>query len=663
MSYSIVTKDGITINDIPDDMAPDSPELKARVAAIRAGKPQESAPTTTAEGLAGAGIRGLGPVAAGAAVGAALGAPIMGVGAVPGAAGGAAAAGLTQMLGDPITQAVNSTFGTNWQMPSEALNDFFTRMGVPEPKTAAERVMQVASAGAGGAGAMAALGKTIQGVGAGMPVLQASGAQLAAQPLQQIAGGAGAGAAGQMSAEAGGSPAEQLLASILGGVTGAGVAGMGVKPQLPTPSALNPNQPAAAVANAEAQGIVPMTSDVVPPKTFAAKWLQTVGERIPVAGTGSVREAQQGQRVNAIRTLLKDFGADDAAAASDKVMADLAAKRGADLSKYSALKGDVIERLDSAGVMPVSKATQEIDSQIASLQSLKSQDVEPVISMLGNFKQAIQGQGIANVERLRRQLGESLASNPSLLAARSEGEKAARNIYRALNEDMGAHIKSAGEPRDFTKWAVANKRLSEMAGEVKTGALRTVLAKGEATPEVVNKMLFSQKPSEIQQLYRGLSQAGKANARTAILQKAIHDAGGIENINPDRFATQVGKLSRSIGVFFSGDELRQVDGLARALNLTRRAQQTSANPTTGAQLAIPVGASVLTDLLGGWGAATATGATVGLAARAYESAPVRNLLVKIAQTPKGSTEEAALVKRAIAAMQASQQTQEPSNGR
>jgi len=35
MTYSITTKDGITINNIPDDVAPDSPELKQRVAAIR----------------------------------------------------------------------------------------------------------------------------------------------------------------------------------------------------------------------------------------------------------------------------------------------------------------------------------------------------------------------------------------------------------------------------------------------------------------------------------------------------------------------------------------------------------------------------------------------------------------------------------------------------
>lgn len=36
MPYSITTRDGITIQNIPDDVAPDSPDLKARVAQIRA---------------------------------------------------------------------------------------------------------------------------------------------------------------------------------------------------------------------------------------------------------------------------------------------------------------------------------------------------------------------------------------------------------------------------------------------------------------------------------------------------------------------------------------------------------------------------------------------------------------------------------------------------
>jgi hypothetical protein len=48
MPYSITTKDGITIPDIPDDVAPDAPELKAMVERIRAGqKPTEKPITAT----------------------------------------------------------------------------------------------------------------------------------------------------------------------------------------------------------------------------------------------------------------------------------------------------------------------------------------------------------------------------------------------------------------------------------------------------------------------------------------------------------------------------------------------------------------------------------------------------------------------------------------
>lgn len=46
MAYSITTKDGITINNIPDNVAKDDPSLKARVAQIRAGRidPETNAP-------------------------------------------------------------------------------------------------------------------------------------------------------------------------------------------------------------------------------------------------------------------------------------------------------------------------------------------------------------------------------------------------------------------------------------------------------------------------------------------------------------------------------------------------------------------------------------------------------------------------------------------
>lgn len=59
MPYTITTKDGITIRNIPDDVKPDSQVLKDRVAALRSGTDQKAAPSSAAipEAIPGANAR------------------------------------------------------------------------------------------------------------------------------------------------------------------------------------------------------------------------------------------------------------------------------------------------------------------------------------------------------------------------------------------------------------------------------------------------------------------------------------------------------------------------------------------------------------------------------------------------------------------------------
>lgn len=63
MPYSITTKDGITIQNIPDDVPPDAPELKERVAKIRAGmgnvQPEEPKPVGNPSRLKGSALGGV----------------------------------------------------------------------------------------------------------------------------------------------------------------------------------------------------------------------------------------------------------------------------------------------------------------------------------------------------------------------------------------------------------------------------------------------------------------------------------------------------------------------------------------------------------------------------------------------------------------------------
>jgi len=621
MPYSITTKDGITINNIPDDVDPNSALLKQRVQELRAGNAaqQRSVPAELARqvGLtARAGAEGL--------------------------------AGLAGIVTDPIATLANKLLPDEYKLQplQQATSNLLTQAGVPVPENQLERVVQQAAQSmAGAAGGAGLAGKVAQA--ATSPVTRAVAQQMAAGPASQIVGGAGSGAGAQAAKEAGAGVVGQTLASLAGGVAGGAVGG---RLDVPRSAPSVPQQKPQAVQDAEQAGVRLLTSDVAPPNTFASKWLQNTGERIPLAGTGPVRAAQQTERVDAVRNVLRDFGADQAATASDDVMRDLAATRSKDLTKYADMKGGVIASLADKGLVDVSRTVSAIDDQVAKLTSLNTQEVNPVIARLEDWKQAIQGQNIQNVETLRKQIGESF-KDPQLSAVRSTGEKALSSIYGPLKQDMGDFIKTVGERKDYTKWQVANSRLSQMAGDLDNGVFKSVLRRGDMTPEAVNQMLFSKKPSDVRQIYARLSPEGRANARTAILAKAAQDAGGIDAISPDRFANSVKKLGTSVGVFFDGDDLQRVQGLVRTLNLTKRAGEAAVAPPTGVQTAIPVGAAVLADILGSAGAALASAATIGGAARVYESAPVRDLLLKMSKTKPGSAAEAELAKRVISAMQ------------
>ena len=81
---------------------------------------------------------------------------------------------------------------------------------------------------------------------------------------------------------------------------------------------------------------------------------------------------------------------------------------------------------------------------------------------------------------------------------------------------------------------------------------------------------------------------------------------------------------------------------------TRRAASASAAPPTGVQNTPIVGGYALGTLFG-QGAIPVAGAG-GMLARIYESAPVRDALIRLARAPKGSPQEAMLMERAGAAI-------------
>lgn len=274
----------------PEDRAELERDLASGVIKAPAGmqltKPVE--PETTVSGVTGAITRGMAPVAAGAALGAMAGAPIAGVGAIPGAIAGAGAATIAQVVGDPLVGAVNSLLGTQYSMPTEAMNDLLTRVGVANPKTEAERIIQATAAGAGAGGGLVAAGRAItSAAGTAAPVARGVGQLLATQPAMQIAGGAGAGAAGEAVKEAGGGAGAQLAAGLAGGLAGMGAAaGAGVGASRVARAMRGAEPPVTAPAPA------PGVTQPSAPRVGGEAPTVTAGQAAPTPGTmGSVGSA------------------------------------------------------------------------------------------------------------------------------------------------------------------------------------------------------------------------------------------------------------------------------------------------------------------------------------------------------------------------------------
>lgn len=568
------------------------------------------------------------------------------------------AAGFVGMAYDPMRSALGLIPGVGQEKPLRSMvGETLTRAGVPKPATPIERItgaateMLVPAAGQVGLArqGLSIMGQAPRAVSAGRNVL----ASLAAQPSQQLAGAAGAGAAAETAREMGGNALTQFGAGLAGGMAGGRLAGA----RYAAPQAALPQ----AVQEAQKRGINVFTTDILPPRGFVGGTVRRAGEAIPFVGMSGPRAAQEAQRINAVRQTLDDFGV-NAADLGDQTLAaitaDLRGQRGADLTRLTNQKNQVIEGLATGPAVPTTAAQRVIDDQLARLQRADPGTFQPIIQELQAARGALTGKQLDSIETLRRTY-RTMFDNPDLASIRDEGSRVMRDVYNALNDDMGTYIRQQGGQAQFDQWRTANQNLAAMVDELDVSTLRNVLNRGEMVPEQVKNLLFSKETSKAQLLYDGLTAEGRANARQAILQRALQKGGDITEpgqFNANAFENELGRLERQLGVFFQGADGDAVDGLRRALRLTGQATaaRQAGQAPTGQQVLLTALAGTATSLAGGnlLTAAAIMGGTGG-AIRLFESGPVRDALLRLGRATT-QQEQQEIIKRLMSAVQSTQ---------
>lgn len=536
------------------------------------------------------------------------------------------------IVANPLNAGINALTGTNFS--TDMGQTFRDATGAPQGNALASAINRAGTSALTMAGGANLANQAAQGT------TKVVTNALASQPVQQFIGAVTGGASAEGARQAGAPAPVQVIAGLGGGLTGFSGANAVMRGnQAARTVGTNP-----AVAEA-AQAKVPlMTTDVIPPQTVVGKTARKLGEVIPIAGTGGPRVTQQKARVEAVKTLARDFDIDEESLV--EVTKDLTAERTKQITFFAGQKEQILENVNTPAATP--RAIAMLDQQIAAASKVKTSGSQALVAKLNDFKTALQSGGntLRELEAIRKEMGTAF-KDPSLASIADAGTKAVKAVYGPLRDDIAATIRQVAGDETAKTWRIANARLSSMADELQSTALKSTLNKAASTPEDVAKLIFSQKPSQVRLLYNNLSSEGRVKAQGAIIARAMEKAEG----NPDKLATELGKLSKTIGVFFQDADLARVQGLERTLNLTRRAQTAGVQPETGAQLTPWVAPTILTSIFGIKGGLVAAGGA-GLLARLYESAPVRNALLKIGRTKPGSPQERAMIPQVMTAIAA-----------
>ncbi|EAO8995519.1 DNA transfer protein [Salmonella enterica] len=409
------------------------------------------------------------------------------------------------------------------------------------------------------------------------------------------------------------------------------------------------------IDTAEGMGITPMTSDMIKPGNAFTRGIQQDAEG-SLLGTGAKRAEQYAKRSQLVKNQLDKYGEYSPSVIMDDLYGSLKSR------KDSA--GGVIEDITTKmGSTPVdtSNSIKVIDNVLARANRLGKTANKDLIRGLSDLREELSKPDIdfGLLREQRSALRESIQGNAMVFP--NSAKAATDAVEKAMGADLrnnAARYLGAGEAARYVK---ANSDYSNVFNKVLNKRIANNLnkAKKEFTPELINSVVYSRKPSDIKRIWPALSEDGKNAMRAAYISKIAEKAED----SPAKFLTELNKLkSQSDGqiynTIFSGRHMKELDALQGVLSQTARSDAANVVTQTGQsqanRLRMIGGIATLGMSLGLEGA-------FGTLMRLYESKPARNMLLRLANTKPGTPAYERALNQAATAVRpllANQETQQ-----
>ncbi|EEC0894851.1 DNA transfer protein [Salmonella enterica subsp. enterica] len=388
------------------------------------------------------------------------------------------------------------------------------------------------------------------------------------------------------------------------------------------------------IATSESMGVTPMTSDVIPPKNAFTRGLTQDAEGA-LLGTGSKRAEQYATRSKLVSNYFDRFGEYN----PDDVVKSLTTTLRGRKDAAVAVINDVTNKMGNAAV-DTTNTMNALNTAIARQERLGTSANQSLLTSLRNLREELANPAtdLDVTFDLLRQHRTAFRSNVQgdAMVFPNQAKAATNMVENAMSKDLRNAVAKNLGASDAAKYLKANSDYANVYNKVlnKNIANKLNKASSEASPELINTVVLSRKPSDVKRIWSALDDKGKDAMRAAYVSKIAEKAGD----SPAKFITEVNKLKSQSGgeiynTIFSGKHMKELDALHEVLQQTARSDTANVVTQTGQSQANRIRTIGATATLG---ATLALESGFGAMMRLYESKAARNALLRLANTKAGT---------------------------